>query len=161
MSEGLDRRPESSGAQGETPRQPSGLEEFTRLDEVFEEITTEKLCEPPEPYSYALRAGDTVYLAGQVALDAHGNTIGSTVAEQAAQVWENIAAVLEAAGGSLANVIKITYYLQDIRELAEEMPIRRRLFSDRPLPVVTAVQVAALGRPGLKMEVDVIAVIPS
>lgn len=127
---------------------------------MFEEITTDKLCEPPEPYSYALRADDTVYLAGQVALDVDGNIVGHTVAEQAEQVWANIEAVLEAAGGSLANVVKITYYMQDIRDLAEEMPLRRKLFAGRPLPAVTALQAAALGLPGLKMEVDVTAVIP-
>lgn len=128
---------------------------------MFEEITTDRLCDPPEPYSYALRAGDTLYLAGQVALDVDGNIVGTTVSEQAVQVWANIEALLEAAGGSLANVVKVTYYMQDIRELAEEMPLRRRLFAGRPLPVVTAVQAAALGLPGLKMEVDVTAVIPT
>lgn len=127
---------------------------------MFEEIITDKLCDPPEPYSYGLRAGDTVYLAGQVAFDATGEIVGSTVAEQAIQVWANIEALLQAAGGSLANVVKITYYMQDIRELVEEMPLRRELFAGRPLPVVTAVQAAALGLPGLKMEVDVTAVIP-
>ncbi len=128
---------------------------------MFEQITTDKLCDPPEPYSYGLRCSDTVYLAGQVSLDVEGNIVGSTVAEQAVQVWGNIEAVLEAAGGSLANVVKITYYMQDIRELAEEMPLREELFAGRPLPVVTAVQAAALGLPGLKMEVDVIAVVPT
>ena len=127
---------------------------------MFEEITTDKLCDPPEPYSYGLRYGDTVYLAGQVALDRDGQIVGTTVAVQATQVWQNIADVLEAAGGSLQNVVKVTYYMQDIRELAEEMPIRERLFTGRPLPVVTALQAAALGLPGLKMEVDVTAVIP-
>ena len=52
------------------------------------------LCPPPEPYSYAVRAGDTLYLAGQVAFDADGEVVGTTVAEQARQVWANIASVL-------------------------------------------------------------------
>lgn len=127
---------------------------------MFEQITTDKLCDPPEPYSYALRHGDTVYLAGQVAFDRDGEIVGTTVAEQAVQVWRNIEDVLEAAGGSLEHVVKITYYLQDIRELGEEIEIRKRLFAGRPFPVVTAIQAAALGMPGLKMEVDVTAVIP-
>lgn len=127
---------------------------------MFEQITTDKLCEPPEPYSYGLRHGDTVYLAGQVAFDRDGNIVGTTVAEQAVQVWQNIADVLEAAGGSLQNVVKITYYMQDIRDLPEEIEVRKRLFAGRPFPVVTALQAAALGMPGLKMEVDVTAVIP-
>jgi len=119
------------------------------------------LCPPPEPYSYAIRAGDTLYLAGQVALDANQDVVGSTVAEQARQIWSNIEKVLSAAGSSLADVAKVTYYMQDVRELAEEMDVRKEVFAGRPLPAVTAVQAAALGLPGLKMEVDVIAVVGS
>ena len=129
--------------------------------EHLEAIDPDSMPEPPEPYSYGIRAGDTLYLAGQVALDARNEVVGATVAEQAEQVWSNIETVLAAAGGSLQDVVKVTYYMQDIRELAEEMPIRRRIFAGRPLPAVTAVQAAALGLPGLKMEVDVIAVLGS
>ncbi len=117
------------------------------------------VCPPPEPYSHAIQAGDTVYLAGQVALDERGDIVGTNVAEQARQIWSNIERVLDAAGSSTANIVKVTYYLQDIRELAEEMDIRREVFAGRPLPAVTAVQAAALGLPGLKMEVDVVAVV--
>lgn len=119
------------------------------------------LSPPPEPYSYAIRAGDTLYLAGQVALDEAGGVVGSTLADQARQVWENIEEVLAAAGSSIADVVKVTYYMQDIRELQEEMEIRREVFSGRPFPAVTAVQAAALGLPGLMMEVDVVAVVAS
>lgn len=126
---------------------------------VLEDIVqVEGLCSPPEPYSYAIRAGDTLYLAGQVSLDADGNVVGETVTVQARQVWKNISSVLAAAGSSLADVVKVTYYMQDIREIADEIPIREEVFAGRPYPAVTAVQVAALGLQGLKMEVDVIAV---
>jgi 2-iminobutanoate/2-iminopropanoate deaminase len=123
------------------------------------EATTEApgLCPPPEPYSYAIRAGDTLYLAGQVSLDADGQVVGSTVTEQARQVWSNIVGVLGAAGSSIADVVKVTYYMQDIREIAAEIEVRREVFAGRSFPAVTAVQAAALGLPGLKMEVDVIA----
>ncbi len=119
------------------------------------------LCQPPEPYSYAIRAGDTLYLAGQVALDEEGEVVGSTVVEQARQVWSNIEAVLAEAGSSIADVVKVTYYMQDIREIAEEIGVRKQVFAGRPLPAVTAVQAAALGLPGLMMEVDVVAVVGS
>lgn len=127
---------------------------------VVEAIEAEELGPPPEPYSYAIRAGKTLYLAGQVALDAEGRVVGETAREQAAKVWENIRAVLAAADASLDNVVKVTYYMQDIREIAEEIEVRTQVFSGRHLPAVTAVQVAALGLPGLKMEVDVTAVLP-
>ena len=117
------------------------------------------LCPPPEPYSYAVRAGDTLYLAGQVALDEAGEVVGTTVGEQARQVWDNIANVLAASGSSIADVVKVTYFMQDVREIAEEIEVRREVFAGRPFPAVTACQAAALGLPGLKMEVDVIAVI--
>ena len=92
------------------------------------------LCPPPEPYSYAVRAGDTLYLAGQVALDEAGEVVGATVGEQARQVWDNIADVLAASGSSIADVVKITYFMQDVREIAEEIEVRREVFAGRPFP---------------------------
>lgn len=117
------------------------------------------LCDPPEPYSYSVRAADTLYLAGQVALDAEGRIVGSTVAEQAEQVWDNIERVLDAAGGSLADIVKINYFMQDVRCLPEEIAVRTRRFAPERMPAVTAVQAAALGLPGLLMEVEVVAVL--
>jgi enamine deaminase RidA (YjgF/YER057c/UK114 family) len=117
------------------------------------------LCAPPEPYSYSVRAGSTIYLAGQVALDEQGQIVGTTLGEQAGQVWRNIERVLAANGATLADVVKITYYLQDIRDLPAEIEVRRSLFAPDRMPAVTAVQAAALGLNGLTVEVDVIAVI--
>jgi 2-iminobutanoate/2-iminopropanoate deaminase len=117
------------------------------------------LCAPPEPYSYSVRAGNTIYLAGQVALDEHMNVVGTTLREQAVQTWRNIEAVLADAGATLADVVKVTYFLQDVRELHEELEVRRTLFPADKMPAVTAMQAAALGLPGLKLEVDVIAVL--
>lgn len=117
------------------------------------------LCAPPEPYSYSVRAGNTVYLAGQVAFDEDGNIVGTTLAEQAVQVWRNIEAVLSANGASLADIVKVNYYLQDVRDLPHEIEVRRHLFAPDRMPAVTAVQAAALGLPGLTVEVDVVAVI--
>jgi 2-iminobutanoate/2-iminopropanoate deaminase len=117
------------------------------------------LCDPPEPYSYSVQAGQTLYLAGQVALDEQVQVVGSTLGEQAEQVWNNIEAVLAASGGTLADVVKITYYLRDIRDLPQEIAVRTERFAPDKMPAVTAVQVAALGLPGLLVEVDVIAVL--
>ena len=124
---------------------------------AFEDVPG--LCPPPEPYSYAVRAGGTLYLAGQVALDENGEVVGATVTEQAKQVWANIERVLQEAGASTDDVVKVTYYMRDIRELSDEIEVRREVFAGRPLPAVTAVQAAALGLPGLMMEVDVVAVV--
>ena len=112
---------------------------------------------PPEPYEYAIRSGNTLYLAGQVALDENGIIVGTTTKEQARKTWDNIGIVLAAAGASIKDVVKVTYFLADIRELQEEMEIRKEVFSGRPFPVVTAIQAAALGMPGLRLEIDVVA----
>jgi enamine deaminase RidA (YjgF/YER057c/UK114 family) len=115
------------------------------------------LCPAPEPYSYAVRTGSTVYLAGQVALDEQMNIVGTTMAEQAAQVWDNIERVLATCGSRLDHVVKINYFVQDIRDLPAEIAVRRTKFAEGRFPAVTAVQVAALGLPGLVMEVDIVA----
>ena len=124
----------------------------------IEAVEVDGLSPPPEPYSHAIVAGNTLYLAGQVAFDRNGDIVGDTVEEQARQVWRNIRDILEAAGSSIADVVKVTYIMQDIREISEEFPVREEVFEGRPFPAVTAMQAAALGLPGLKMEVDVIAV---
>ena len=120
-------------------------------------IKVPSLGPPPEPYEYAIRSGNTLYLAGQVALDENGIIVGTTTEEQARKTWDNIGIVLAAAGASIKDVVKVTYFLADIRELQEEMEIRKEVFSGRPFPVVTAIQAAALGMPGLRLEIDVVA----
>ena len=120
-------------------------------------IDVPSLGPPPEPYEYAIRSGSTLYLAGQVALDKNGVIVGTTTKEQARKTWDNIAIVLAAAGASIKDVVKVTYFLADIRELPEEIEIRKEVFSGRPFPVVTAIQAAALGMPGLRLEIDVVA----
>ena len=120
-------------------------------------IKVPSLVPPPEPYEYAIRAGNTLYLAGQVALDENGIIVGTTTKEQARRAWDNIDIVLAAAGASIKDIVKVTYFLADIRELPEEIEIRKEVFSGRPFPVVTAIQAAALGMPGLRLEIDVVA----
>lgn len=115
------------------------------------------LCSPPEPYSYAVRTGSTLHLAGQVALDERMAIVGTTMAEQAEQIWDNIERVLDACGSRLDHVVKINYFVQDIRDLPAEIAVRRTKFVEGRFPAVTAVQVAALGLPGLVMEVEVVA----
>ena len=120
-------------------------------------ISVPELGSPPEPYEYAIQSGSTIYLAGQVALDNKGEIVGTTTEEQSRKAWENISTVLAAAGSSVQDIVKVTYYLADIRELKEEMKVRREIFAGRPFPTVTAIQAAALGMPGLRLEIDVIA----
>jgi enamine deaminase RidA (YjgF/YER057c/UK114 family) len=118
------------------------------------------LAAPPEPYSHAIRCCDTLYIAGQVAFDEQNAIVGiGDARRQAEQVWENIRRAVEAAGGNLANVVKITIFLKDIRDVPAEISVRERLFEPGRFPVCTLVQVANLGLPDLLMEVDAVAVV--
>jgi len=120
------------------------------------------IAPPPEPYSHSIRCGDTLYIAGQVAFDEQNNTVGiGDPRRQAEQVWHNIRLAVEAAGGTLADVVKITVFLKDVRHAPAEISVREQLFEPGRYPICTLVQVANLGLPDLLMEVDAIAVLGS
>lgn len=110
------------------------------------------------PYSQAIRAGNTVYLSGQIPLDpATQEMVGDAFAAQAGQVFENIAAVADAAGGSLADIVKLTVYLIDLSRFAEVNEIMASYFKE-PYPARAAIEVSALPR-GAQIEIDAIMVI--
>jgi len=95
-----------------------------------------------------------------VAFDEHNNVVGiGDARKQAERVWHNIRLAVEAAGGELTDVIKITIFLKDIRHASDEIAVRQKLFKPRRFPICTQVQVANLGLPDLLMEVDAIAVL--
>jgi enamine deaminase RidA (YjgF/YER057c/UK114 family) len=115
---------------------------------------------PPEPYSHVIRAGNTVFVAGQVAFDQNGDLVGpGDPRRQAEQCWNNIEACLRSAGGDLSSVVKVVCFVADIRHVPHEIEVRRGLFPDGRWPVYTMVQVANLGREDLLFEIDVTAVL--
>ncbi|MGH2403575.1 MAG: RidA family protein [bacterium] len=112
-------------------------------------------------YVHALRAGNTLYVAGQVARDEHGNLVGEgDVAAQARQVYRNIGTVLAAAGADWRHIVKVTTYLLDRADSPAVTAVRHEHFGDHR-PPHTGLIVAGLGSPGVRLEVDVIAVLPS
>jgi enamine deaminase RidA (YjgF/YER057c/UK114 family) len=116
------------------------------------------IASPPEPYSHAIRCGDTLYIAGQVAFDEANQVVGvGDPRAQAARVWQNIRLAVEAGGGTLADIVKITVFLKDVRHAPAEISVREELFESGRYPICTLVQVANLGLPDLLMEVDAIA----
>jgi enamine deaminase RidA (YjgF/YER057c/UK114 family) len=120
------------------------------------------IAPPPEPYSHAIRCGDTLYVAGQVAFDENNAVVGiGDPGAQAERVWHNIRLACEAAGGSLADVVKITIFLKDIRHAPAEIAVREKLFEAGRFPICTLVQVANLGLDDLLMEIDAIAYLGS
>lgn len=110
------------------------------------------------PYSQAVQAGATVWLSGQIPLNpANGQLAGEEFPVQAVQVFENLAAVAAAAGGSLADVVRLTVYLTDLGRFAELNEIMTRYFA-APFPARAAIGVSALPR-GVQVEIDAIMVL--
>ena len=110
------------------------------------------------PYSQAIRAGNTVYLSGQIGLDpATGNLREGTEA-QAQQVFENLRAVAQAAGGSLDDIVKTTLLLADMADFARVNEIMAGFFT-KPYPARATYQVAALPKDA-RIEVEAVLVLP-
>lgn len=113
----------------------------------------------PSSYNHAMRAGNTLYVAGQVARDANGQLVApGDAAGQARQVFHNLGVVLKAAGADWRNVVKITTYLVDRDDAAAVSAVRLAAFGDHR-PPHTGLIVAGLGSPEVRLEVEVIAVL--
>jgi 2-iminobutanoate/2-iminopropanoate deaminase len=107
------------------------------------------------PYSHAVRAGSLLFCSGQIPLDpVSGEIVGETAAEQAQQCLENLTAVCEAAGASLADAMRLTVYMTDLSAFAEVGEVYAMFFPHLP-PARVAVGVAALPR-GAQVEIDAI-----
>ncbi len=124
----------------------------------FKIIQPEGMYKTPS-YVHAIRAGNTLYLAGQVARDENGAVVGKDAATQARQVFANIGRVLAAAGARWADIVKVTTYLVDRADSQAVSAVRFEHFGDHR-PPHTGLIVAGLGSPDLRVEVDVIAVLP-
>ena len=108
------------------------------------------------PYSQAIRAGDFLFVSGQIPLDpATGTLIQGDIAEQTDRVLRNLAAILEAAGASFHHVVKTTVYLADMSEFAAMNEIYGTYFP-APAPARATVQAARLPR-DVRVEIDLIA----
>jgi reactive intermediate/imine deaminase len=108
-------------------------------------------------YSQAVRAGNTVYLAGQIGLDPATMEIVAGIGPQIRRVFENLKAVAAAAGGTLDHAVKVTVYLTDLGHFALVNEIMAGYFT-APYPARAAVGVASLPR-GALVEIDAILVI--
>lgn len=108
------------------------------------------------PYSQAVRAGNTVYLSGQIGFDPATMQLAEGLDAQAGRVFGNLAAVAAAAGSSLADAVKLTIYLVDLGHFARVNEIMAQHFKE-PYPARATVQVAALPR-GALIEVDAVLV---
>ena len=118
-------------------------------------ISTDKAPAAIGTYSQAVRAGDTVYLSGQIALSPTTmEIVDGGIEAQTVCVFENLLAVVEAAGGAPGNIVKLTIYLADLGHFAIINEIMGGFFQ-QPYPARAAVEVAALPR-GALIEIDAI-----
>ena len=121
-------------------------------------ISTPSAPDAIGPYSQAIKAGNTVWLSGQIPLvPGSGELVEGGIAAQATQVFENLAAVADAVGGSLDNAVKINISLVDLADFAAVNEVMAR-FLEEPYPARACVQVAALPRDA-RIEVEAILVL--
>ncbi len=118
-------------------------------------IATAKAPQAIGTYSQAVKCGNTVYLSGQIPLLAETMTmVEGDIEAQASQVFSNLGAVAEAAGGSLNDAVKVNISLTDLGDFATVNEVMARFF-DEPYPARACVQVAALPKQAM-IEVEVI-----
>ena len=116
-------------------------------------IHTERAPQAIGPYSQAIRAGDTVYLSGQVPFDpATMQLVTGDIEVQARRVFENLKAVAEAAGGSLSQAVKFTIFLTDLSHFAKVNEIMAQ-YCSKPYAARSTIGVAQLPR-GAQIEVE-------
>ena len=111
------------------------------------------------PYSQAIRAGNTVYLSGQLGLDPATGNLREGIEAQTRQVLDNLHAVAVAAGGSLDDIVKLTLLLVDLGDFAKVNEIMAARFK-QPYPARATYQVAALPKSG-RIEVEAVLVLQS
>ena len=123
---------------------------------MIETVSTEKAPKALGPYSQALKAGGFVWCSGQIPINPATNTIEAvTIEEQTRQAISNLKNVLEAAGTTLANVVKTTVFIKDMNDFAALNGVYAEMFRDTK-PARSCVEVARLPK-DVKVEIECIA----
>ncbi|WP_019584984.1 RidA family protein [Deinococcus apachensis] len=108
-----------------------------------------------------VRGGRTAYISGQIAVDEQGRTVGEgDFTSQARKVFQNIGHALSEVGLTFDSVVKLTFFLTDMAYLTQMRAVRDEFVNVQSPPASSAVQVAALVRPELLIEVEAIAIAP-
>ncbi len=123
-----------------------------------EAIFTENAPRPVGPYSQAIRAGNFLFISGQIPIDpSTGKLIEGSFKDKVKRVLDNIKAIVEAAGGTLDDIVKVTVYIRDITRFSEFNEIYAEYFKGRP-PARVVVEVSNLPL-NAELEVEAIAYI--
>jgi 2-iminobutanoate/2-iminopropanoate deaminase len=118
---------------------------------------SEVLSEPLSHYTDAVRGGDTLYISGMLATDCAGSIIGKgDTVLQTEQVFKNIQSVLEYAGTTFANVVKVVVYVRDIQDRRAIDPVRQKFFGEHR-PASTMVEIRALAHEDALIEIEAVA----
>ncbi len=115
------------------------------------------LPQPAGAFHHSTRWGNLLFIAGSTARGTPAET--GDIASQTEAILDKFKVILEANGATLSNVVKVTSFVTDLREAPAAGEVRLRYFAGA-FPASTQVQVAALGTPDLKIEIDAIAVLP-
>jgi len=116
--------------------------------------------EPISHFADAVIAGKTLYVSGLVATDAQGNIVGAgDVVEQTRQIFRNLSRVLDSAGATPSDVAKLTIFMRDVDQRPLINPVRQEFFGPHR-PASTLVEVSALVRPELLLEIEAVAQLP-
>ena len=121
-------------------------------------VEVHAIAAPQAHYSHAIRAGDVLYIAGQVPIDPSGQLVAGDAQAQARQVLSNLKAVVEAAGATMDDVVKTSVFLTSRDDRAAVGKVRREFFADPP-PANTLVIVAGLAEPEMLVEIEAVVVL--
>jgi reactive intermediate/imine deaminase len=125
------------------------------------EFRIEGLSPPISHYTDAVRFGDTLYVSGVAPFDAKGNLVGKgDVAAQTKQIFENMRLILDAAGASFGDILKVTVYLLDVNDRAAVNAVRKEYFG-AARPASTLIGVKELAVPDMKVEIEAVVGLPS
>ena len=126
----------------------------------IERTNPEALASSPG-YSHVVKDGTTVYVAGQLARDNDGKTVGDgDFAAQAEQAFKNVQAALESAGTDMNHIMKMNVFMTHREDIPEYRVIKSRFVPDSDLPVSTLILCSGLADPVFRIEVEVIARMP-
>lgn len=122
-------------------------------------IRAKGLSEPISHYADAVRAGNTIYVSGQGALDEHGALVGrGDVVAQTRKVLDNMKLALAAAGATLDDVVKVTVYLANVDDRPRVNEVRKEYFKDNK-PASTLIEISRFAIEGMLIEIEAVAVV--
>lgn len=120
-------------------------------------VRTNQAPAPKGPYSQGRTGGGLLFVAGQGPFDATGRMVGSTIAEQTRATLDNVKAIVEAAGATLADVVKVNVYLTDLAHFGAMNEVYASFFPE-PYPARTTVEAGLLG---FLVEIDAVVALPT